>query len=256
MIEELKNLRKITEALNTSGYLIDQAKEWKFALNSVPDLIFIINKKYEIKFVNKTMLERFKDDIDVNNNHCYDLMGFNGKCLTNCFCDDGLDQYIPILGGWFSSHKSKIYDDTGEVLGYIVVLRDITERKIALDRATFEREQFLELFDSIDEIVYISDPETHELLYLNDTAKETFGDYEGEKCYEVLQNRTTPCEFCTNHIILNNERKAYKWTFKNKKTGVEYRCIDKVLELPDGRLVRFEMAIATNKNTKEITVHA
>ncbi|HQM52265.1 MAG TPA: hypothetical protein PLI86_03965 [bacterium] len=57
-----------------------------------------------------------------------------------------------------------------------------------------ERAQLLSIFDGIDEVVYISDPRTHEILYLNGAARAVFGDAVGKKCYRAFQRRRTPCQ--------------------------------------------------------------
>lgn len=48
--------------------------------------------------------------------------------------------------------------------------------------------------------VYVSDIDTYELLYLNQTAAQMLGErpeaYTGQKCYEHLFQRTSPCPFC------------------------------------------------------------
>lgn len=49
------------------------------------------------------------------------------------------------------------------------------------------------LLDQLDEIIYISDPETNELLFLNRCGRNKFGALTpGVKCYEHLQVRKRP----------------------------------------------------------------
>ena len=57
------------------------------------------------------------------------------------------------------------------------------------------------VLDAMDEVIYVSDLETYELYYLNPAGRRLTGvsDYQGQKCYKVLQGRTDPCDFCTNH---------------------------------------------------------
>lgn len=108
----------------------------------------------------------------------------------------------------------------------------------------FERGQLLSIFNSIDEVIYVSDFETYELLYGNQSMRNSFGDVVGRKCYKAFQDRDEPCEFCTNDKIRGeHEGKAYIWEFQNLITRRWYRCIDKAIKWPDGRMVRYEMAI-------------
>ena len=107
-----------------------------------------------------------------------------------------------------------------------------------------ERAQLLSIFDGIDEVIYISDPRTYEILYLNGDARAVVGDAVGKKCYRAFQRRRTPCPFCTNRIIFRKRPgRPYIWEFQNLRNRRWYRCIDKAIPWPDGRLVRYEMAL-------------
>jgi PAS domain S-box-containing protein len=122
----------------------------------------------------------------------------------------------------------------------------VEEARSALARAglEFERRQLLSIFNSIDEIVYVSDPETYEVLYANRAIRKVFGDIVGMKCYEALQGSSEPCQFCTNDRIFGeHDGEAYIWEFKNTLDGRWYRCIDRAIRWPNGKAVRYEMAI-------------
>lgn len=116
-------------------------------------------------------------------------------------------------------------------------------------------EQTLTLFSGIDDVMYVSDPETYELLYVNEAFKKNWGDEVlGKKCHSVIQSRDTPCPFCTNDIIFGEYKgKTYIWEFQNEVTGSWFRCADKAIKWPDGRMVRFEIAsdISEQKQTEQ-----
>ncbi len=100
------------------------------------------------------------------------------------------------------------------------------------------------VLNAIDEVLYVSDPETYELLFVNDALRELMGEISvGDKCYKILQNRSAPCPFCTNGIIFGEKMGTpYVWEFQNEITKKWYRCSDKAIRWTDGRLVRFEIA--------------
>ena len=107
-----------------------------------------------------------------------------------------------------------------------------------------ERMQLFSLFDGIDEPIYVSDPQSYEVLFANKALKSLFGEVIGRKCYEAFQGFTSPCPFCTNEKIFGeNVGKSYVWEFQNKHNKRWYRCIDKAIPWPDGRMVRYEIAI-------------
>ncbi|MCM8758220.1 MAG: diguanylate cyclase [Candidatus Omnitrophica bacterium] len=110
-----------------------------------------------------------------------------------------------------------------------------------------EYQQLISIFNSLDELIYVVDPETHEILYVNPVLKRTFGDVIGKKCYRVFQNLDAPCTFCTNKYIFGPKaRRVYIWEFQNKVNKRWYRCIDRPITWIDGRRVRFELAIDIN----------
>ena len=142
---------------------------------------------------------------------------------------------IPFL---FNGNSQIINNET-----YLVGLGiDISERNKITRELDEERAQLLSVFDGIEDVIYVADTETHELLFLNTAAKRYWGDGVGKKCYEILQNRASPCPFCTNDKILANRDEAYVWEFQNEITKHWFRCSDKVIRWSDGRLVRFEIA--------------
>lgn len=65
--------------------------------------------------------------------------------------------------------------------------------------------------------VYVADIETYELYYLNQSACATLerpaAELIGRKCYEVIQGRNSPCPFCTNDCLKEDE--FYEWEFYN-----------------------------------------
>jgi PAS domain S-box-containing protein len=100
------------------------------------------------------------------------------------------------------------------------------------------------LLNEIEDTIYVSTPDTYELVFVNNVFKKNWGeDVIGKKCYKVLQNRDEPCPFCTNPIIFgDNQRGAYVWEFQNEITKRWYRCSDKAIYGQGDRLLRFEIA--------------
>ena len=104
--------------------------------------------------------------------------------------------------------------------------------------------------NEISELLYISDPNTYELLFLNTAGMETFhvDSLEGRKCYEVLQGKEAPCEFCTTHLLREGEN--YTWEFTNPLTNRHYLLKDRLIEW-EGRNARMEIAFDTTESEKE-----
>lgn len=73
-----------------------------------------------------------------------------------------------------------------------------------------------EYFEDLDEIIYVVDYDTYDLIYMNQYARKHFSlksvsDYEGKKCYALLQGLSQTCPFCTNSKL--EEGKFYEWSY-------------------------------------------
>lgn len=99
----------------------------------------------------------------------------------------------------------------------------------------------LSLLNEISELVYVSDPETYELLFVNQTGCQTLHleNYKHKKCYEVLQGKTSPCEFCTNDRLCDDN--FFTWEFTNPSIGRHFLLKDKIIQWR-GKTARMEIA--------------
>lgn len=145
----------------------------------------------------------------------------------------------------FNSNDAKIAGLFGELAA--IALRNNKNleqsRKLESERHA-EHKQLLSIFDGMEEPIYVSDPKTHELLYTNDAFSKSWGNHKNRKCYELLQGRSEPCPYCTNNQIFgDNFGSTHEWEHQNEVNKLWYRCIDRAITWPDGRIVRSEIAI-------------
>lgn len=102
------------------------------------------------------------------------------------------------------------------------------------------------VLDSLDALVYVTDMDTNEILYINRYGREIWGDAKGKTCWKVLQSgQNAPCAFCTNHLLLDAEgrpKDVHVWEFQNTVTHHWYQCRDQAIRWVNGRLVRMEIA--------------
>ncbi|NMS89138.1 bifunctional diguanylate cyclase/phosphodiesterase [Clostridioides difficile] len=100
----------------------------------------------------------------------------------------------------------------------------------------------INLIDELDEIVYVSSLDTYELLYINKIGKKVMGldDISHRKCYEALQGKDSPCEFCTNSILKEDE--YYIWENTNTRTNRHFILKDKLIKWKD-KYARLEIAL-------------
>lgn len=102
-----------------------------------------------------------------------------------------------------------------------------------------------EFYEDLEEIVYVSDIDTYEMVYMNRWARELYGfssteDYAGKKCYKVLHGCFGPCAFCTNKELAPGRFK--EWLHYNSLLGKYYSLKDTQIG-EDGKRYRMEIAI-------------
>lgn len=170
-----------------------------------------------------------------------------------------LVSYAEMLAGMVLKHEKqlkserqllKAEQDISDRKKYEAQLQKINQQ-IAMEKNFMELDskRLLSILDGIEDIIYVADPETYELLHANEAFMENWGkEVIGKKCYKILQDRYEPCPFCTNNLIFGEYLdRPYVWEFQNEINKNWYRCSDKAIQWVDGRMVRFEIATDISK---------
>ena len=223
--------------------------------DSITEGLSILDLDLNIVLVNAWMKKEYADRMPVIGRKCYEVYQRRENPCPWCPARKTLEtgqshrETVPYPAegdpsSWFLLTTDPLRGRDGRITGIIEHVKDITARKKAEAVLISNHNQLLSIFDGIGEIVYISDPETFEVLYLNQAARDLFGDVTGAKCYEVFQEQDEPCTFCTNEFIMGERAgETHIWEFQNPTNKHWYRRIDRAIRWPDGRLVRYEMAI-------------
>lgn len=100
-------------------------------------------------------------------------------------------------------------------------------------------------FEEFDELVYVSDPETYEIVYMNRKLRESLGyqnraAYVGKKCYKVLHGCDEPCSFCTNSVL--EKGRVTSWVHSNPVLGKRFLIKDSLVDC-GSKSCRLELAI-------------
>lgn len=92
------------------------------------------------------------------------------------------------------------------------------------------REQQLEeILDTIEDCIYVSDMKTYEVYYMNKPQMKLLNldKYYGKKCYQVLQGKNAPCEFCKKWEL--EEKQENKWNSYNEYLDKKFIIKDKII---------------------------
>ena len=131
------------------------------------------------------------------------------------------------------------------------VISEIDTHTVMAEEGAVEisEEAFL-IADAIEEQIYLSDPETYEILFMNqylcrqlDISRDG---YKGKPCYKILQGMDEPCPFCTNDRLSFD--RIYSWEHMNQRIGRALMMKDKLV-MYHGKKARLEYAVdITEKN--------
>lgn len=144
---------------------------------------------------------------------------------------------------WAEHINIPLYDDLGQIIAFDGIARDITERKQTEQKIQKAYKILLSLLDNVDDVIYVADMDTYEILFANSYTKKLFGkELVGGRCYQEFQNLDSPCPFCTNDRIKALNYAPYYWEYHHPITKRDYQIVDRVIRWPDGREVRFEIA--------------
>jgi PAS domain S-box-containing protein len=225
MIDELKELREITNTLTKNGYLIDQAKEWEYAFDAIQDLVFIVNKYGIVKFANKSAAKKLGcPKSGLVDTDCGETTGCpynNLVCKQNGPCSLIGDQefyqkdvFMEPLRGWYTVSRSPVKSTTGKLLGHVCVLRDVTARVEAENklRGAIERH---ELHIEKTPLAVVDLDKDFKIIKWNPTAEKIFG-WSAE---EVLG--TTPLENILKDLdeSKTGTKKIWKDLLEKKASG-------------------------------------
>ena len=104
------------------------------------------------------------------------------------------------------------------------------------------------ILNGMDIYVYVTDPETDEMLFINDKMREHFDfgnrGIEGLTCWSVLQNGMTErCPFCPMYHLKDHPDETVVWEEHNTVTKRYYRNSDKLIKWRGGKLVHMQHSV-------------
>ena len=142
------------------------------------------------------------------------------------------------------------YNAFKETYSLSTAINDMSRRVEEVTRVENETKASVNILESImngmDAYLYVSDPITSELLFINDKMKAHFGIRSkgvGQVCWRVLQTGLKErCDFCPCHQ-LHTPEDVVVWEEHNTVTKRFYRNTDRLITWADGRLVHLQHSV-------------
>ena len=148
---------------------------------------------------------------------------------------------------WMSI-SARVFEKENRIEGAAI---DITERKIAEEKLQLERDNFLNILNSMEDGIYIVD-KNYDIEYINPSLIKEFGQFEGMKCFKYLHDLNDICPWCKNQEVF--EGKTVRWEWYSPKNQKTYDLIDTPLRNPDGSLSKLEIFrdISESKKVEQV----
>jgi PAS domain S-box-containing protein len=260
-------VRDITEQKQTQKALMDSEDRFMIFLERLPGGIFAHDLNGRILFCNKTackntgyskeeLLAMSVKDIDPGSIDRDDRtrfwhslkMGETATIESTHIRKDG------------SPYPAEIHISAVKLEGepvFLPIAFDITKRKRAEADIEEAHQRLLTVLDSINAMIYVSEMESHEILFVNQYARDKFGDIVGKKCWSAFQSeKIDSCDFCTTQQLVDDggdPKGISRREFQDKKTGRWYDSQARAIQWIDDRMVRLEVCIdITDRKQAEV----
>lgn len=133
----------------------------------------------------------------------------------------------------------KVKKRTAELLGANEGLEnEIKERKQIENTLRLERDNFVNILNSMEDDIYIVD-EQYNIEYSNTALRKHFGETQGKKCFEYINGRKEICPWCRIHEVA--EGKTVRWEWHSVKNNKTYDLISTPLKNPNGCISKMQI---------------
>lgn len=216
MLEEPEYMRMYNERLirKLEEKMLDLGRSeatYRSVVESVDDLIYLIDRENRFLVCNAKSLERFglapedvlgmtiseiiTDPVDAR------LIMQIVRKVFRTGKPESHERELGIIGKrrWYSNKMTPVFGADGSVTAVACIGRDITGRKAAEEALRMAEQEKAAILNSLSEHVLYQDVEMR-ILWANRAAGESVGltpdELVGRHCYEIWQQRSDPCVGC------------------------------------------------------------
>jgi signal transduction histidine kinase/DNA-binding NarL/FixJ family response regulator len=271
-IRDLRKEKEVLKAINSEKEKNEAVAHWyESILNAVPLPVIVTDNDMNVKFANAINLAVFDMTVDdVYGKHC---SIFNTEVCNTENCSivrvkrGENETYFSHNGVSLKISSNVLRDIDGEIVGFVEVAQDVTEvetlakKQGEMEEAEKSAGNLSNILSELDAMIYVTDPNTSEILFINDNKKRHFGikgDPLGHLCYNVLREGVDKrCDFCPCTKLNRHPDMVIVWEERNKVTDKHYRNSSRYINWPDGRLVHLQHSVdITDRRNMELELIA
>jgi len=234
--EHSQQLEETVEALQESE------EKYRSMMEAMNDPVYICSPGFRIEYMNPVMVER--TGRDATGEPCHKAINDLDEKCPWCVHEEiqqgeraETEIVSPKDGRFYNVSHSPILHVDGSI-SKMTIFRDVTGQKQAEKELNIERDNLLNILNSMKDGVYIVNQQ-YDIEFVNPVLEREFGPPEKKKCYEYFHAREEVCPWCKNPDVFAGGTVRWEWySPKNKKT---YDLIDTPLTNPNGSISKLEM---------------
>ena len=178
----LERDRQEKERRRAEEELLKSESQLRSIFDAIPDLVSIIDKDYRIILSNwHGGYDYVPEEIRNLRPHCYAAYYGTDRVCEPCHAEEAFrtgklvfrEKYNPRIG-YVETYGAPIFDGEGNVALVVEIVRDITQRKIAVDALATEKERLAVTLRSIGDGVITTDTDGN-IVLINSIAEEMTG---------------------------------------------------------------------------------
>ena len=127
-----------------------------------------------------------------------------------------------------------------------VTMHDITRLRRTEDDLQASHERFLTVLNSIEAFVYVTDLDSHKVLFMNRFMEDHFGEQlKGNVCYRAFEAEAFPCAECRSESLLSESGTPVDVqvrTIKSRASGRWYIHQNRAIRWDSGQYARLHIA--------------
>jgi len=251
-------LEGITERKKAEDQIKKSVEEWSRTFDAITDLVLIIDKRFRLVRVNKSVCDALKKKPEeLIGKHCYEVMHGTDKPWPNCPHKKTLETKAatsseisdPHLGMSLLVTDAPIFDENGELVQCVHTVKDISSRKKMEEVLRKSEAKYRSLVEqSMQGIVIAQGPIPH-IAFANSAMQKILG-YTVEELTSLSPQQTTG-------LVHPDDRELFFRRFKDRLEGkpappqYEVRGIRK-----DGSAVWLELSSARIEYGEQQAVQA
>jgi len=230
LIEDIESLRKQVAELELGKTARERVEEdCRNSFNSLEDVVLIVDNDYNIENMNDAGLALLKKSRDeVIGRKCYKVIAGTDSLPENCPCREAsrtkkaasIDRYERRLGRYFSIKSSPIVDENGEIMKFVDLRRDITERKWLEKELRQSEQKYRAFLDDLGDIAYEADLQGN-MTYANKAAERITAipleDIVGKSFLSLFTEESQETALDVYRRTLKGKKPEYELTLRNGK---------------------------------------